>query len=255
MKQTFLNVRYTYLRNGEAVGFYRNISDAVVTADPTKLQIKTDLNKLIQANTAVDDAFNGVFSSKFTEQLLDLDDRRDNDLRGIRLGAKSALLNRDANVIKAGQIVLKWMDKYGKNIEGQPHRVETTIIRNMCDDATKPGELKDALVLLNFDKWVDAMNTTNNEFEKKFDERGSDVINNKSKISTSEAVLNARAAYEGLLKGIDARNTLDNTGKYTAIIDIINKIIKDTNTVVKAKSTTNKKAKAKKAAAKSTATK
>jgi hypothetical protein len=247
MEQLFISLKYKNLKNGEAIGVYRNIADAVTTANATTLQLKPELALMTQSNTAVDNAFNGVFASKYTEQLLALEDRRDNDLRGIRLAAKSATYSRDANMAKAGNIILKWLDKYGTNIEGKAYRIETTILRNICDDATKEGDFKLALTQLNLIDWVAAMNTTNNEFEKKFDERGSDVINNKSKISTSKAIVNAKVAYEGMLKAIDARNTLDTTGKYTNLIDAINKIIKDANTVVKAKATAAKTAKAKKA--------
>lgn len=246
MKQVFLNIRYSKLRNGEAVGFYRDIATAANNSDATKLQIKTDVTALEKSNQLVDDAFNGNFSSKFTEELLALEARRDDDLRGIRWTAKAAQLSRDAAKQKAGDTVLKCIDKYGKNIENQPVRVETTIIRNICADAAKAGADKDAFTLLGIDTWCADMNTTNNDFETKFELRGSDIISNKSKISTSEAVLNAKASYDSLLKNIEARNTLDNTGKYTNLIAEINQIIKDTNTKVKAKTTAVKTAKAKK---------
>lgn len=250
MKQLFLTVRYSKLKNGEAVGFYRNIVDAANTAGATTLQIKSFVDALKDANNVVDGAFNGIFSSKFTEQLLALDSRRDDDLRGIKWAAKSAQLSRDANLVKAGNTVLKAIEKYGNNIENQASRVQTTIVRNIAQDAAATGAFKDALVLLGLDTWVVAMNAANNDFEAKFDERNTDYISNKSKISTSQAITNARAAYETLLKTIDARNTLDTTGIYTNLIDVINKTIKDTNTAVKVKEAN---AKATKAAKKSAA--
>ena len=247
MNPVFIIVKYKSLRNGEAVGLYRNVVIAVNAADATKLQLKVEVKELDQANTTVDLSFNGVYSSKFTEQLLALDARRDDDIVGIRLAAKSAQLNRNPEWVKAGKIVLKGFDKYGSSIEKETNRVETTIVRNICDDAVNVADFKEALEVLGLTEWVAAMNVTNNEFEKKFEERGGEFATTKSKVSASQAVINAKMAYDKLLKNIEARNTLDTTGKYTALIDEINKIIKDANAAVKAQDTI---AKAKKAAVK-----
>ncbi|MFY7963906.1 MAG: DUF6261 family protein [Chitinophagaceae bacterium] len=242
MKQLFLNVQYNKLRNGEALGFYRNIVDAANTSGAATLQIKSLVDALANANKAVDVAFNGVFASKFTEQLLALDASRDDDFKGIKLAAKSAQLHRDANKVKAGNTIIKAIEKYGNNIENQPHRVQTTILRNIGDYAAITGVFKDALTLLGLDTWLTEMLATNTNFEAKFDERSHDFATNKSKISVSEAIVNARTAYNNLLKGIEARNTLDTTSKYTVLIDVINKTIKDTNTVAKIKATAAVKA-------------
>lgn len=245
MKQLFINLKFSKLKNGTAIALFRNIADVVDKADATKLQLKTELTNFNKDIQLFDDAFNGVFSSKFTEHLLALDARRDNDLRGIRLAAKSAKMHRDANMVKAGNTVLLNIDKFGTQIDNKPDKEKTTIVRNIADDAVKPGDFKDAVQTLGLTAWIDAMNLTNNDFEKKYSERNQDVVNNKTQITGSEALKNARKSYEALLKAIDARNTLDTTGKYTALIDAINNLIKNTNTPLKAKESITKTKKAK----------
>ncbi len=245
MKHLFINLKFSKINNANAIGFYRSIANVVETANPVNLQVDNELLVFKNNIKTFDNVFNGVFSSKFTNELMALDERRDLDLRGIRWAAKSAAINRDAHVVKAGKTVLINIDKYGAKIESKPDKEETTIIRNICDEATKEGDFKDALETLGLLSWIDAMNATNNDFEKKLGERNQDVVSNKSKISPTQAVADARSSYETLLKAIDARNTLDTTGKYTALIDAINNLIKATNTTVKAKVTTAQKAKMK----------
>ncbi len=245
MKQLFINLKFNKLKNGGAIAVFRNIADMVDKADATELQLTTELTNFNNNIKLFDDAFNGVFSSKFTGLLSVLDARRNDDLRGLRLAAKSAKLHREANMVKAGNVVLLNIDKFGSQIDKKSDKEKTTIIRNIADAAVNPGDFKEAVQTLGLTAWIDALNFTNNDFEKKYSERNKEVVSNKTQITGSEALKNARLSYEALLKAIDARHTLDVTGKYAALIDAINNLIKNTNTPLKAKESIAKTKKAK----------
>ena len=76
-------IDHTRMRNAEFLQFMKNFATLVQTNDPTALNVVVQHTALVDKNTELENLFKKALSSELTQELLDLDLRRDLAYNGI----------------------------------------------------------------------------------------------------------------------------------------------------------------------------
>ena len=110
---------------------------------------------------------------------------------------------------------------YGPEINKLNYQAETSVIDSMTKDWENKPELADAIVLLNLRDWRDEIKRKNTEFDTLYTQRTQEYGGR-----TQDKLKNKREevaqAYQVLVDNLNARNTLDDTGKYTKVTNELN---------------------------------
>lgn len=242
--ETFYSIRFDLYQQGESVQTIHDIVAACINGNPSKLLIDALVNEVKANSDKADKAYGGVQANALTEEIIGHDHFRDDGIIGVRSVAVGYSRHFDEAKRKAGKLIVKSLNKYSHNIAQENMPTETTMLRNWCKDTKDNAELKAAVSLLVILDWADYINTQNEAFDSKYLKR-SQIIGDNAELEKLAAILiTAIRSVKHLLKRIDSLNELDEgKGTYTALINQINAIIKQSNDRAKARVAAAKAAK------------
>ena len=160
------------LTNGDFVAF---MSDVVTlynrvshpTLDPYVIALT---NAVVNLNAA----YRQEQWSELTESVQELNERRDDAIRGIKTIAKGYLFHADPTVRGAADLLLRSMNKYGKRINKLNQRKKSATIKALLNEWTNDVMLADAINLLHLQDWQQELSTANTTFRTVFLDRVQD---------------------------------------------------------------------------------
>ncbi|MFL1895111.1 DUF6261 family protein [Aquimarina sp. 2-A2] len=218
-------------RNSEFIQFHANVLSIVTDADPEKLKIADQVKAYSTPVTALDDVFKQQTSSPTTKELEAYDEARDFAIIGIRAVIEGYTYHFDKKSREAAQALLESIDLYGARIYKLNYQAQTTTLRNLISEWEQNATLKKAVTLLQLTDWIAHMKTVNTVFNTKFLERNSEyATTNKENLSTmrDEAV----TAYRVLMDHITAHATLNSSAALTNLINKLNALTDNYNTLI-----------------------
>jgi hypothetical protein len=246
MENVFSRARFDLYRNGEAIQLAHDVVKACNDADATELKIAPATTALGNVVSSTDEAYDGVSGYTLTEEVIGLDDVRDDDIVGIKGVATGYKKHYNPNLSEAGSVIVKSLDKYSVRIDRENLATETTIIRNWYAEVTNDALLLAALVLLNLKDWADHLNTTNELFNTKYLLRSQDIGDKAQLPSVGDLLPTLKKEYSALIEEIAALHFLDKgKGTYTNLVNQIEALIEQYNVRAKARVSTPKTAAAK----------
>lgn len=233
-------IHYPKLRTSELLQFIYDAIEVCNNNDVTKLQVSNKITELLNANKQLDSSFKIDQSSAISSELVELDQRRDACITGIRLNAESWSYHFDPSRAKNANLILKSIDKYGSGITRFNYQAETSIVSSIMDGWSTNNELSEAMNSLQLSAWAAELKLTNDLFNKAYIDR----INEKSQNIQSSSSLELRQVvityYKDLCSNIEARSTLS-LGSYDTVISQLNILTTKYNQLVDNRSSAQQK--------------
>ena len=159
--------------------------------------------------------------SSYSPEIQALDTLRDSYFKGIYQVINGFTKHFDPRTREAATLLSKNIKLYGPEINKLNYQAETSVIDSMTKDWENKPELADAITLLNLRDWRDEIKRKNTEFDTLYTQRTQEYGGR-----TQDKLKNKREevaqAYQVLVDNLNARNTLDDTGKYTKVTNELN---------------------------------
>lgn len=224
-------VNFSGLRNNEFLGYGNDVIKIIVGADPVALGLSVAFDPFKTEWENLSNYFALERASLLSDDLVNLDKRRDNALMGIKLVAEGYEKHFESAKKDAGERILATMEKYGKSIQNLNLLAETETVRNLVQDFEENLPVKNALVLIGLTDWVVELKNSNNEFNEVYLQRNEES-SQKPDASFVEMRKPALEIYRKLIKRIDAKNELDPSAALTTLIALLEELILKYNLLV-----------------------
>lgn len=221
---------YKY-RNSEFIQYLTDIKSIILKHDPKVLKVKPQTIALIDTITVMHEVYKKQLGITITDEIQALDKRRDVAIIGIRSVAEGFTYHFDIVKRNAAEKLINSIDQYGSSIARQNYLAQTTILRNLTEEWRTSVHLKAAIAMLNLNDWVYELKESNDLFNAKYLKRNTEYAD-ASRVNVSELRDEAKIAYSNLINHITAHVTLSLSETYITLVDEINSITKQYNTLV-----------------------
>lgn len=211
------------LRNAEYLQYVKDYLGIINLNNPTQLGIEAKLNAFTGKITELEALYKKALASEKTQELLALDERRDDAINGIYYFLLSQTYHFEADKQQQAQLLLSNMELYGSGIARLNYQAETATLNNIIRDWENKPELTDAVSAFNLAAWVNELKNANEDFNTKYLLRTQEYGNaNPETIRMKRDETNA--AYYALRDRIDALHLLVETppSPYETVINQLN---------------------------------
>lgn len=227
-------VKIERLRNVEFISFGKDVARLLENAGVETLGIESAFTPFKEEWESLSDYFLIQRGSELTDELVTLDNRRDDAIVGLIGLAESYLRHFSLDKRQAGEKIMLVFSKYGKGIHRQNFMAETETIRNIVDDFENNPPAKAALTFLGVADWLVELNEANDAFNQVYLQRVS-AEGTKPEGSLVEKRKPCLELYRRLVKVMEARETLDPLPARASVISQINELIFKYNQLVMAR--------------------
>ncbi len=219
------------LRNNEFIQFIENIQEIVSASNPETLKVQEQYTALNQPLNTLQQIHSKKAGSSITNQLIDIDKRRDTAFLGIYNIVETYTTCFDVEIAAKATDLKKELDIYGKDVARYSYQYET----NAIDDILAKWELKtESIASLSLTNWVKELNEANTLFNTRFLDRVKESAEDTD-IKVVKMRDMATEKYNDLLKYLSAFATIEKTEIYTKVIDQINALIDQYNKTLTAR--------------------
>lgn len=211
------------LRNAEYLQYVKDYLGIINLNTPEQLEIEAKLTTLTTKSTELEALYKKALASDKTQELLLLDERRDNAINGIYYFLLGYTYHYEADQNHKAQLLLTNMALYGSGISRLNYQAETATVNNLLRDWENKPDLADAISSFNISAWVNELKTANEEFNTKYLSRTQEYGDaSPETIKTKRDETNT--AYYALRDRIDALHLLVETppSPYATVINQLN---------------------------------
>jgi len=223
------------LRNVEFLRFGADFYGLVNSNNPVVLNIEPQLMSFKIKLDETSGLYKLGLSSPFTLELDLLDERRDKSTIGISGLIESYCYHFDANIVLAANLLLTSLNLYGRGIAKLNLPSESGTIDAIVKDWENKPELTAAITLLGLAAWVAELKTANQLFEQKYLARTEEYGAANPDTLKSKREETVVAFYE-LRKFLDANSVLHPNAVYEKLINSLNALIDQYNTLLSTRS-------------------
>lgn len=219
--------KLSYYKNSIVLTFVANQLDILNTHNLPV--IETQKTALKTAYEVMAQSFQKDVGSIKTEDLKDLDKRRDDAIRGITLVASGYELHPNEAKSNAGAAILRSIRKYAKNIIQLSYQEETAIIRDIINNWTKDAQLTAAVATLDLTDWQTELAAANDAFDTMYIDRNKEIANRQAKVSTKEAREAVEQAIQTLWQHLSAHLILNPATALDQLVTEVNQLTEKYN--------------------------
>lgn len=221
------------LRNAEYLQYVKDYLGIINLNNPTQLGIEAKLSAFNNKITELEALYKKALASEKTQELLTLDERRDDAINGIYYFLLSQTYHFEADKQQKAQLLLSNMELYGSGISRLNYQAETATLNNIIRDWENKPELIDAISSFNLSLWVNELKTANEEFNTKYLSRTQEYGDaNPETIKLKREETNV--AYYALRDRINALHLLVETppSPYATVINQLNALTDQYNNLL-----------------------
>ncbi len=223
-------IKLMKLRVKEFIQFFADFTSILERNNPEALKIKEQLKPVVDELEKIKVIDGTDKGSDISEELKLIDERRDDDITGIRIVVEGYTYYYEEKTRKAAELLLNIIDNYGPSIARQNYPTETASINGIMEKFKSDDECKNALSLLNLNNWTVKLDEENTLFNQRYLDR----VDEKAKQS-EEKIKELRKSttdyYYELRDHLNSHSTL-NKGSYKPVMDKLNKLIEEYNGIV-----------------------
>jgi hypothetical protein len=215
---------YQQLRNSELLQFMNDLLSACnqYSTDPMKLAA------FIVALTTDIRTFDSLFKlnpkSAITQELINLDNLRDNCLKGIHALLEGYGYHFVPAIQSVATLLLVSMDNYGKSLHALNYPSETSTVNSLVSNWTNKPDLAAAITTLNLGTWVTELSSKNASFAEKYISRANEKAL-EPQVKTFDARVKAIASCKTLTSQIEAGARFMNDNSFDELINLINQLV------------------------------
>lgn len=220
------------LRNAEYLQFQKDVLALMLSNNPATLGVQAQYASLQEQVVDLETLFKLSQASELTQELQDLDTRRDRCISGIRQVVEGYCNHFVPERAAAANLLKKNIDLYGSDIERQNYMAQTATLSGLVSDWENSASLNDAMTLLNLKEWKNEMKAANEDFNAKYLDRtqqygaATDETLSSEKAETNEL-------YYLLRDQLSAQNTVARTPERTKTINELNALIAQYNVLLR----------------------
>jgi len=211
------------LRNAEYLQYVKDYLAIINLNTAEQLGIEAKLAILTTKATELESLYKKALASDKTQELLLLDERRDDALNGIYYFLLGNTYHFQTDQQQKAKLLLTNMELYGSGISRLNYQAETATVNNLIRDWENKPELADAILSFNLNSWMNELKTSNEEFNTKYLLRTQEYGDaSPETIKTKREETNT--AYYALRDRIDALHLLVETtpSPYATVINQLN---------------------------------
>jgi len=191
------------LRNPEILQFVRQLLVIVLGPDPEKLKVGPQTQALQNSLTVAERIFKKDVSSPLTDVLVDLDEKRDKLLVGIRTNVDSFTYHFNEETRTASLRLKDHLATFGSSITKENYMRESALINKLVTDWRSNPELSNSVAALNLQLWVQKLDDANELFNSRYLERNK-VMGNISTDAFREKKEELSVAYDKLIARLNS---------------------------------------------------
>jgi len=218
------------LRNADYLQFQKDFLSVIFRNDLAALQVESKYNALSAKTDELENLFKKVLSNPISQELVALDERRDDAINGIYYTALANSYHFDLATKQSANVLLANISLYGSGIARLNYQAETATLTNLINDWENKPELSQAIGVFNLKSWKEELKTINTEFATRYLDRTQDYGN-----ATPETLKLKReetnTVYYALRDRINALHLLVETppSLYSTVINQLNALIDQYN--------------------------
>ena len=222
---------FSRYRNSEFLQYMKDVLELVNANDVDVLQVTTQRDALAVFVTQMDNLFQQEQSSGITQELIELDTRRDKAFMGIKANLEAYNHHFDERMQSAARSLLFNMNNYGTNIPRMNYQAETAVIDSMLSDWETETDLANAITTTALTDWIAELKTANEAFNDRYLARISESAANPATSFTSLRE-DTTDAYKTLTAHIEAHATLGSNATHQELVNEFSVLAKQYNQTV-----------------------
>ncbi|NML56546.1 DUF6261 family protein [Chryseobacterium cheonjiense] len=221
------------LRNAEYLQYVKDFSGIIALNNPATLQIDAKLSTFNNRISELENLYKKALANDKTQELLQLDERRDNAINGIYYFLLGHSYHFEADKKQKAQLLLDNMALYGSGIARLNYQAETATLNNLIRDWENKPELINAVASFNLSAWINEMKTANDLFNTTYLSRTQEYGDASPETIKSKRE-EVNAAYYALRDRIDALHLLVDTppSPYATVINQLNALTDQYNVLL-----------------------
>jgi hypothetical protein len=212
------------LRISERIAFFVTVNRIIENHDAEKMKITSASIPFKSACVDLESRFNKDRKSKVTDQIMEKDQLRDNDIICMRYVAEGMTRYFDSEVRIAALQLLAKIDSYGAYIYKMNQEEETVVLSNLISEIKSSPVLLDAIKKLNMKALLANLEKNNNEF--------SDLYMNRlvektlaDEVSAGEKMKEVTTSYRNLVRALESQAFVEPMQEIVLAIAEINTLI------------------------------
>ena len=232
----FLAIHYPKLRNNEFIQFIKLLVEILNSNDPEILKVKAQCDDLSALLATLSALFKPDLGSAITQELQEIDARRDTAMTGIEMQIKTFTYYFEAEKREAANLLGSSLTTYGSGISRMNYQAETSTLTSIIQKWESDADLSAALTTLGLTAWLTELKFANILFQERYIARLKDDANSPEE-KTIELRKDIIQSYRTLLAHLQAHATLSTDNSYDPVINQTNQLIEQYNKLVAARGT------------------
>lgn len=233
-------IKSTNVNNARLMDFYQvmNLTAGYLSKENiAAMQITTVANEFNAALSSLDKALKQAQKTGYTESIIAADEARDNIYTGFTSSLRGMTRFPDAEIAQSAQKLMVVTDKYGQGITRLPQREESAALTNMVSELQN-AENTPLLQQTGLALWVQKLADANRAFDELYANRTEKEAEFIVHLTRTERA-NMQAAFEKLVRAIEAYAFINGEAAYKPLADKINTEIGNVKQATKARATLN----------------
>ncbi|WP_378186836.1 DUF6261 family protein [Aquimarina sp. W85] len=222
---------FSRYRHAEFLQYLFDVTNLLNKQDLAALKLEEPKTALETAIQKIDKAFKQAQGSKITQDIIEMDERRDRAITGLRTLLEGYKYHYDEQLSNAAKALLDTIAIYGSNIQRLSYQEETAVINSLVKDWEDNEVYVNAAIDLKLWDWIKELKESNELFSQKYLDRVSD---NAARTPADIPQLRTVAidAYRTLINHITAHATLEDTQAYDILLNELDILAKNYNQTV-----------------------
>jgi hypothetical protein len=222
---------FSRYRNSEFLQYMKDVLELVNLQDVDTLQLTAQRDAMQTVTSQMDDLFQQEQGSGITQELIDLDTRRDRAFMGIKGLLETNQYHYDDATQSAANSLLYNMNTYGTNIPRLNYQSETAVIDSMLSDWSTETALAAAITTLKMGDWITELTTANEVFNDRYIARISEAAANPA-VSFTTIREEGANTYRVLVAHIEAHATLGTNVTHQSLVNEVSELASQYNQTV-----------------------
>lgn len=214
-------IHISYLRIGELIEFLYEVLIICTQKTTEAMKVAASIAALQADAEAFDQNFKLDPASPVTKELIELDDRRDDCVIGIRYLLEAFARHFTQTIRLAAQTLLGCMDKYGTSISKLNLPTETSTINSILEEWETKPVFSEAVTTLTLTAWCGELKTLNAAFKQKYVVRSTDQ-GTASQVKTFDLRKKVITTYRSLIQRIESGAVMAGDNSYDELINSLN---------------------------------
>ncbi|RUT78780.1 DUF6261 family protein [Ancylomarina longa] len=231
--------RLRELRNSEFIQFIKTFLSLLLARDTEALKLKSKTDELGGLFAEITAVFNPNLGNRISQELQELDSRRDNAFSGVEQAIKANCYHYEAPIRNAAKLLLDSRNNYDSGIVRLNYQAETSVLENIVRKWLGDPELSSALSVLNLTDWVNEIVEANTLFSTRYLDRLKEEAHAPT-IKLADLRKQIMVSYGNLVEVIKAYQVISNKPDYADIIKESDQLEEEYNRILAMRSGSKK---------------